>query len=278
MKHQTLLRVISLCLYTSTIFAQSTQPDAWHPLLTAGITGASYKVLPVTNRSKTMLGLSGRITTPQNPDRRLFTPENMARTEQSLYQQPALREQLFERLGGEFWFGTPSQPGAFTDTHTTMHRSMGLQLTLPLGRRWAIQAGVSKGHHTATAIFPVTVFGHQNGQTKQEQGNLRTEMTGIHINSGGRFYLSGSGMLRPFAGAGLEYSRYKSSDFEAGLAGVSWAFGAPVTETYWAVSLPLGLSVQPHAWPVFAEIGGGALCSLQGKMEWSAQVTVGGRF
>lgn len=278
MKHGTFLPAIFLCFYASINFAQNAQSNAWNSLLTDGITGASYKMLPATNRSKTMFGLTGCIKTPQHPDRRLFSPENMARIEQSLYQQPALREHLFERLGGEFWFGTPSQPGAFTSTHTTVHRSLGLQLTLPLGRRWAVQAGVSKGHHIATAIFPVTVFGHQNGQTKQEQGDLRTEMTGIHVNGAGRLYLSGFGILRPYTGVGLEYSRYKSGDFEAGLAGVSWMFDAPTTETYWAMSLPLGLSFQPHTWPVFAEIGGGVQWSLRGRMEWSAQVTVGGRF
>lgn len=247
-------------------------------MMTDGITGASYKVMPAADRHGFMLGLNGLVTSVQNQGGNLADPDNMARTEQSLYLRPELREQLYQRLGGEFWFGTLSQPGAFSTAHSTLHRALGLQVILPVGHRWAIQAGVSRGAHTATATFPVTVLGHQNGLTKQDEGTLRAEITGLHIHVAGRFYLAGSGLVRPFTGIGLEYGQYKGRNIEAGLAGVSWAFEAPLNKTQWQLSLPLGLSLQPRAWPVFAEIGGGALWSFQGEIGWSAQMTVGGKF
>ena len=273
-----LFLIISLCLCIHSLFSQNTPPDAWRPLIADGLAGASYKIPQNTHRQKWTFGLAKRVAPGQYPEQQLFNPAMMPEIQQALFQQPALWENLYRSLGGEFWFGTATQPGVFSNTHTTPERSFGLQFEVPLGRRWAAQIAAFKGEYSASSNFPVTVISQQHGQTKQQQGRVAVDIDGLHVQLSGRFYPMEPGLLRPFAGAGLTYSRYKVGEPRAELAGDAWSARSGGTRSQYSAMIPVGFSFQLRNLPVFAELSGGLQLPLESDAGWLVQFTVGGRW
>lgn len=184
-----------------------------------------------------------------------FDTDHFDALEKSIYSDPALLEQLFERLGGEFWFGSFSQPGTFGPVSSTPLRMYGLEAVIPIGKFMAIQTAVAQGQFSATSTFPVTVIHQQNGQTRQTEGLVSSVVKIQTAQLAGRAYLFSPGTLQAYAGAGGQYRLQTSERPTAQLEGASWTFGSSDKQTYWDLSGQLGFSIQPRTLPVFLEIG-----------------------
>lgn len=273
MKRLTLLFIAYFCLRQFCGVAQNTPASAWRPLANTGLTGAAYKIHPAAGFTRFMLGLSGGITAAPEVSGRLFGAETYFRMQQELYRQPERLVQLQEQLGAGFSFGTPSQAAAFSRVQASSERVFGLQATLALQRRWAVTLGIGKGHYTSGAAFPLTTFSHVNEPAGTVQGSAHTETNTLRADLQCRYYFVAAGPLRLFAGAGLAYSRHRSSGLTASVDGTSWAVDPVSTERRYQAAAQAGLCVLPRNRPVFAEAGIG----LRGKSGWQLQGTVGWR-
>lgn len=274
MKYTTVVLAIFVSLQITAGHAQNATTSGWRPLLTAGLTGADFKLPRLAARSRLLIGLSGSQTIGQYSSGSLFSEQTFLQLEQSVFGQPERFEQLFEQLGGEFWFGTPSQPVVFTGINSTAERALGLEIIVPIGRHLAVQAGAAKGGFTTTAAYPLTVFDTNHHQTRQEPGRVEAAMHRWQFNISGRYYLLSRSAVQPFAGVGVQYSKLRGDNYTFGISDISWSFGQPPSETAWQAILQAGLSVQPRTWPVFAELSG----AFQSGGRWQIGGVVGWKF
>lgn len=240
--------------FTTIIMAQNTP---WQELPAEGLTGNTFKIPKAPPYDRLLLGLylSQHIGDP--PVTEAFNEARYRQLESSLYQQPELREQLFETLGGEFFPGNMSQPGSFEPGPAASFRSYGVELVLPLGRHLALQGGFGQGRRTAKTTFPVVVIDPLHGETRLLTGRAQAGQTVWQAEISGRFYAMSRSAWRPFAGAGLALSREKTDAPEANVAGVRWTFAPEQTAMAWRPGLQAGIACRPRQLPVFFEISGG---------------------
>ena len=244
---------------------------------TGSLRGATYETQTEPVRPGMMLGLTGTLL-PNGPSVNPFSEQQFSQVQAALFEQPELWEQLYVRLGGEFWIGSPSQPGAFSQVSSGTLRSLGLQAILPFGRHLALQTSITKGSIHATAQFPVTVFNPNYGQTQQLEGSAETRISAVQAQLSGRFYFFPPGAVQLFAGAGAQYRHQSSTAPEARLQDVLWVFGTGTSNSKFGVLGEAGLSVQPLRLPLFVELGASMQQLFNEKRNIVIQATLGWKF
>ncbi|MCF8245851.1 MAG: hypothetical protein K9J37_06725 [Saprospiraceae bacterium] len=211
--------IISVCCFffsLAQIMAQSSQATrlVFQPMT---LTGGNAKIIPAGFRPYFQLELTGGVFLNNPTDANQQAANGMGQLQNTVFSSPELFEQLFQKLGGEFFIGNfsdPSQPGKVFKNQSP---SLGLNIGLRLLPHLKIEAGASRSSSEFGAAFPVVVFGQQNGQPQTLQGNLRTEQQHLLAQFGGAWFL-GKSTFQPFLGAGVQYARTAASTMQAELA------------------------------------------------------------
>lgn len=212
----------SLSLLSSPAIGQT----VWNNL---PLTGANAKIIPAAAPSRFHLSFTGAFllggVSPQNIDVAKF---------QNAAVSPGTFEQLFEKLGGEFFMGSPSgQPGPAIELSGQTQMMPGLRVGLRLGKRFEICAGSQYFQSKWSGEFPVLVFPHFNQeqpQPKTLQGHANASVSGILANIETAFFLT-NGAVQPYLKAGIRGQFSMQHEQGADIAGVSLPIEAAPTKT-----------------------------------------------
>lgn len=122
----------------------------------------------------------------------------------SITAQPAVFEQMMERMEGVFVPGIGTHPSQHTLPDATLRASVqvipGLQLGFSPIRNLEFSLGAHYFRNTFTGQFPITVFSFENPMPRIEYGAISASSHGLLFDIGGRYLLPGK--VQPFVEAG----------------------------------------------------------------------------
>jgi hypothetical protein len=150
----------------------------------------------------------------------------------SIYEQPAIHQELAESLGGEFTLGTFSAAPVFTDATYHPGKQGGIMLTgefLPhceMGVRFTYSNALAKAH------FPVTIldFSSTDPSPQTIQGDYTLQQKTMGLRTGGN-YRFGNGSWQPLLGAWAGIAQQHETT-TASIADVSWELGEETTTAF----------------------------------------------
>ena len=243
--------IISICCFflaLAQISAQSSQSTrlVFQPIT---LTGGNAKILPAGFHPFWQVGLSGGVSLNNPVQAQAFDGGGLGKVQQQVYSDPALSEQLFEALGGEFFIGNPSSQtdqGSFSQSQSP---SLGLTVALRLTPRLQVEGGAARSRSEVGGGFPVAVFSYQNGQPQTLQGSLNTELEHLRAQFGGAWFL-GKSTFQPFLGVGVQFSKTAASTTQASIAGVDFPVSEQPSVSALGAYGTAGVEVHP-AFPLF---------------------------
>lgn len=199
------------------------------------LTGSEAKIISVVRQPRFNVNFTGTFpvgnVAPQNVQ--LSSLQNAAHA-------PEMIEQLFEKLGGEFFIGNLSgQQQQSIEMNGSMSAMPGLGLGMRLDRRFEIRTGLEQFRSEWSGQFPVTVFPHEQGQSvppKTLQGNVHASASGFLLNIETAFFIT-AGNVRPYVSGGVRGQFPIQTDSGAEIAGVSLPLSIE----------PVGTSFSPYA-------------------------------
>lgn len=182
------------------------------------LTGAAAKTAAAAPPPRFNVGLTGSLPLGDLVPRQISFADlqNAAFT-------PGVAEQLFEKLSGEFLIGNPSgQPQNRLEMSGQTQAMPGLQLGVRLGGRFELQAAARHFRAEWSGVFPVTVFPH-DGQSipKTLEGSANASVSGVLIDVGTVFFISGRGVVRPFLKGGARAQMPLSDSNDVEIAGIA---------------------------------------------------------
>lgn len=203
------------------------------------LTGSGAKIISAARQPRFNVSLTGTFSLGN------VAPQNIRlHALQTAAYAPEIAEQLFEKLGGEFFPGTPSgQEQQSIEMNGQMSALPGVGLGIRLGRRFELRVSAEQFRSEWSGQFPVMVFPHeQQGQPLQPktlQGSIHASASGILVNIETAFFITG-GNVRPFVSGGVR-----------GQFPVQTASGAEIA------GVPLPLSIEPvrTSFSPFAGVG-----------------------
>jgi anaerobic selenocysteine-containing dehydrogenase len=156
----------------------------------------------------------------------LFLP---TQTVQSAVTNPAVFEQLIERLGGEFFVGYPD--GTLPEnvqTNTQANVLPGLRVGLRLGKRFELQLGTSHYRQSWEGTFPVTVnpFNSTTGNAQVIDGTVKRNQSGLMAEADLAWFAAVRA-VRPYLRAGVRADMVLDDAVNAQLAGVPLVMPQP---------------------------------------------------
>ncbi len=137
---------------------------------------------------------------------------------------PGTFEQLFEKLGGEFFIGNPSgQPTQTAGLSGRAEAMPGLRLGVRLGTRFELRATAQHFRAEWSGEFPVLVlpqFSQDYQQPKTLLGNVNTSLSAVLVDIGSAFFI-GNGVINPYLEGGVRGQFPMQMESGAEIAGVS---------------------------------------------------------
>lgn len=239
------------------------------------LTGAEAKIISVVRQPKFSAGLTvsfplGHVAGQNIPISGL----------QNAAFSPETATQLFERLGGQFFIGTPS---AQQEKQVTLNGRAeilpGIQLGFRPGSRLEIRAGAQHFQYQWAGVFPVTVFPQQQEHPVPPEtihGTANASSSGLVLNVETAFYIT-RGVARPYISGGVRGLFPGESDSHAAIAGVDIPLKTGPVKT--SISAVGSVGIRWHFWKnAFFDAG----CSFgkwpDGKYRPAAQASVGCAF
>lgn len=195
---------------------------------------------------------------------------------QSLFSNPALLEQLFEKLGGEFFIGSFSAPGTLGDFRQEEDLYKGISAGIRLSPHWQLEGALGLYQSRITTGFPVTAFQPETPEPYSFSGQLSTELRNTEASLGASYFLC-TGTVRPFAGLGLHFSGAKPGETEATIEGITFPLETVATFHSFGPYLTGGIAWQP-AGPFLLRISGKGYMAKgpeKGKYRWNGLVAMG---
>ncbi len=229
-----------------------------------GLTGPGYKLYSPPRAQVYLLPEAGAIYS-KGDGLSSYDGGGIEQLHQSIYSDPALLEQLFNKLGGEFFIGTFSAPATLGDFRQERGLYKGISGGLLLSPRWQVEGSLGFHQSRITARFPLTAFSPETYEPYSLEGKVSTETR--HTEAGlGAAYNFAAGALRPFAGLGLHYSAARPGATQAHIAGV--AIDMEQQEAFHAFSpyLSGGLSWKA-AGPLLLRVSGKAFAAKSAPSE-----------
>lgn len=182
---------------------------------------------------------------------------------QTAASSPGLHEQLFEKLGGEFFVGPVSgQQGAVLTLTGRASPMPGIQLGFRISRRFECQAGVRHFRSQWSGEFPVSVLPVDHSKPKTEKGMANTSASGLSAEAGGAFFIT-TGNVRPMIRGGVRALVNIQSESEISIGGipvpVDWKTARSSVSLYAGagIRLNLGKHLLLEALLSWAELPGG---------------------
>lgn len=220
-----------------------------------GLTGPGYKLYSPPGAHVYFLPEAG-ITYSKGDGLSSYDGGGIEQLHHSIYSDPALLEQLFEKLGGEFFIGTFSAPASLEDFRQERGLYKGISGGLLLSPRWQVEGSLGFHQSRITARFPLTAFSPETYEPYSLEGKVSTETTYTEAGLGAAYNFA-AGAVRPFAGLGLHYSGARPGVTQAHIAGV--AIDMEQQEAFHAFGpyLSGGLSWNP-AGPLLLRVSGKA--------------------
>mgnify|MGYP001296069760 CR=1 FL=1 len=154
----------------------------------------------------------------------LFGEETMQHLNESVYADAKIFEQLFERLGGEFFIGGFTAKPALENQEQTAGVLAGLGAQYRFHQNWSAEAGFEFEKSNISATFPVAVADFESGITKQTEGRLSGNLKNTNIRLGANF-CAGGGKVQLVAGAAAVLNFYSATPLEAAIQNVKWEAG-----------------------------------------------------
>lgn len=156
-----------------------------------------------------------------NPDTAPFELDQMEGLVKSSY-EPGVYERLFERLGGEFFFGTFSTAPVFTETNTRPGRHGGVTLTRGFWAHCEMGIQFTYGNTLTEAHFPVTTFDFESTDPSPVtiQGDYTLRQKSMALRTGGNYRFS-NGAWQPLLGAWAGIAQQQET-VTATITDVSW--------------------------------------------------------
>ncbi|MCB0706108.1 MAG: outer membrane beta-barrel protein [Saprospiraceae bacterium] len=158
----------------------------------------------------------------------IFTPnegtvwplsQQLGDLEKQIFTDPGTFEKLFESLGGEFFLGDFSEAPKPLNPQATTSWIWGFGSNYSITPNFSVAGSLHFAHHELHAVFPVTIFNSTNGEMQSTMGQLNARVATMRGRIGGQYTL-GQGLVRPFAGVGIQYTRAAVQDVNALLSGV----------------------------------------------------------
>lgn len=216
MKKSLLLRipisVLVLLLVVSSLCAQS----IWNNI---PLVGAEAKIVPTGKSPRFNVSFTSNFPLGGVPSQNV----PFANLQKAAF-TPGTFEQLFERLGGEFFIGNPSgQPSQSVEMSGTTSAMPGLRLGVRVGKRFEIRAGGQYFQTKWSGTVPVLVmppFPHDPPQPKTLQGTLSAASSGILAEADLAFFFT-EGRVRPYMRGGVRGQFPMQGESGAEIAGVA---------------------------------------------------------
>jgi len=188
----------------------------WNHLL---LTGANAKIIPAIHQPRINIGLTGAFPLGSVADQNI----EFAALQNAAF-APGTFEQLFEKLGGEFFIGNPSSQPTQTVGLTGRTQAMpGLRLGVRLGNRFELRAAAQHFRAEWSGEFPVFVFpqfSQDYAQPKTLMGRVNASLSAILLDVGGAFFI-GNGAIKPYLEGGVRGLLPTQTESGAEIAGVS---------------------------------------------------------
>lgn len=164
----------------------------------------------------------------QNPEGIYISPvqlhDNFTR---SIATQPAVIEQIMERMEGVFVPGVNTHPSQHTLPDATLQASTqimpGLQVGFSLSRNLEFSLGAHYFSSTFTGRLPITVFPFENPAPRIEYGAINASSNGLLIDISLR-YLLPSKKVRPYLEAGARRLSVLQNETHLEIAGLQLPF------------------------------------------------------
>lgn len=182
------------------------------------LTGSAAKTAGVGSSPRFNISLTGSLPLGDLTPRPIEFPAL-----QNAAFSPGIAEQLFEKLSGEFFIGDPSGQSQNGVEMSGQTQAMpGLRLGLRLGTRFELQAAAQYFRANWSGAFPVMVFPH-DGQSipKTLQGSISASASGILLDVGTVFFLSGRSVVRPYLKGGVRAQLPVDNANRAEIAGIA---------------------------------------------------------
>jgi hypothetical protein len=232
------------------------------------LTGTEAKIISIARQPGFNVSLN--VTFPLGD----VSPQNIQLTTlQNAAYSPETMGQLFEKLGGQFFLGSPSgQEQQTVEMSGQMSALPGVGLGMRLGKRFELRAGFEQFRSEWSGQFPVMVFPHEQGQPvppKTLQGSIHALASGVLLNIETAFFFTG-GSLRPYLSGGVRGQFPIHTDSGAEIAGVSLPLEIEVVGT--SFSPYAGAGLQWNFWKnaflkaecTFGQLPGGAYSPAAG--------------
>lgn len=164
----------------------------------------------------------------QNPEGIYISPvqlhDNFTR---SIATQPAVVEQIMERMEGVFVPGVNTHPSQHTLPDATLQASAqimpGLQLGFSLSRNLEVSLGAHYFSSTFTGRLPITVFPFENPAPRIEYGAINASSNGLLMDFSLRYLLPGK-KVRPYLEAGAQRLSVLQNETHLEIAGLQLPF------------------------------------------------------
>lgn len=164
----------------------------------------------------------------QNPEGIYISPvqlhDNFTR---SIATQPAVVEQIMERMEGVFVPGVNTHPSQHTLPDATLQASAqitpGLQLGFSLSRNLEVSLGAHYFSSTFTGRLPITVFPFENPAPRIEYGAINASSNGLLMDFSLRYLLPGK-KVRPYLEAGARRLSVLQNETHLEIAGLQLPF------------------------------------------------------
>lgn len=157
---------------------------------------------------------------------------------------PGTAEQLFEKIGGEFFIGNFSDPSAQNvKLSGAANLTPGLRLDIDVGRRVEFRTGIQYYKARWSGTFPVFVLPHfQSDPTQPQyfQGVVNASLSAVLLDMEAVFFVA-MGKFRPYAKAGIRRGFSVENSIRAELAGVPLSLEFNILESKFSAFAGSGL-------------------------------------
>lgn len=220
--------------------AQHSSEPASHVWEYISIAGSNSKITPAVARQNLGISLTGSMPLGKQ------TPQQIEFSElQAAAFDPNIMEQLFEKLGGEFFIGELSGPSTpAIELEGSTQAMPGLKFGLQLPRRFEFQASAQYFRNKWSGSFPVTVFPLDQGTSipKTIQGNMTATATGVLATADLAYFVS-TGKIQPFIAGGVRGQFPIQTDSGAEIDGVQLPLEIRPLSTRFSPFASVGLRV-----------------------------------
>lgn len=143
-----------------------------------------------------------------------FSDSDFEKINEKIYTDEDRFLRLFEKLGGEFFIGTFSAPGRFTNNRFQAPQFIGVDGKLLFQEHFVFAAGIAKGRSSVSSEFPVTIIGLEDGTSRSINGQLlkNTDLYNSYVQMQ---YILFLGYLQAVMGTGVDFQYSSASTIDA---------------------------------------------------------------